>query len=263
MSCVTCSCSPYTFLPSYILFQQKKNWCSWSCNTVTCENNFLSRMFEFPVSISRDRWWGSTLLSKWHSDVLLSTSDWPPFYQPSTLADASWYVNVILEPLLKLQPQQFIHHRFIVIGRNGVFTVISPHHHAVPALLIFVRSSSLGLLPFYRCLLCCSRIIYWLRQPSTSSIAGDCLCRGGCSTIIATARAVSQLPDTHRQRAVNGSRSSKKKESSCCLPKSCNHPIRTPMQLIQLRCRLPHSSYFLQHPKETRNFIHRAGLFSS
>lgn len=47
-------------------------------------------MFEFPVSISRDRWRGPTLLSKWHSDVLLSTSDWPPFYQPSTLVCQLW-----------------------------------------------------------------------------------------------------------------------------------------------------------------------------
>lgn len=56
-------------------------------------------MFEFPVSISRDRWWGSTLLSKWHSDVLPSTSDWPPFYQPSTLVSTTgnWYINVNLE----------------------------------------------------------------------------------------------------------------------------------------------------------------------
>lgn len=62
-------------------------------------------MFEFPVSISRDRWWGSTLLSKWHSDVLLPTSVWPPLYQPSTIASTvgSCYINISLEQLLNLQ----------------------------------------------------------------------------------------------------------------------------------------------------------------
>lgn len=110
-----------------------KNWCSWSCNTVTCKINVLSRMFEFPVSISRDRWWGSTLLSKWHSDVLLSASDWPPFYQPSTLADASWYVNVILEHCWNfnsaVHPPSIHRH-----WRNGVFAIISSHHPVPVAL---------------------------------------------------------------------------------------------------------------------------------
>jgi len=66
-------------------------------------------VFEFPVSISRDRWWGSTLLSKWQN------SDAPHYIRlaaflsavnPSVSCSGSWYPNVILEPPTNLQLQQ-------------------------------------------------------------------------------------------------------------------------------------------------------------
>lgn len=135
-----------------------KNWCSWSCNIVTYKINVLSRMFEFPVSISRDRWWGSTLLSKWHSDVLLSTSDWPPFYQPSTLADASWYVNVILEHcwnfnLSTSSSSDSSSSEEQRIRKNIVASSCSWSSHLYMELC-------LGLLPFCSCLRCCNYAIY-------------------------------------------------------------------------------------------------------
>lgn len=85
-----------------------------------------------PVSISRDRWWGSTLLSKWHLGVLLSTSDRPPFYHPSTLASAggSRYLSVTLEPPTNLQLQQQRHRR----GRcNIVVDMLSSRDWPQPA----------------------------------------------------------------------------------------------------------------------------------
>lgn len=124
-------------------------------------------MFEFPVSISRDRWWGSTLLSKWHSDVLLSASDWPPFYQPSTLADASWYVNVILEHCWNfnsaVHPPSIHRH-----WRNGVFAIISSHHPVPVALPVaFYHSADV--------FVAVTASTSW----SSSSPVRDCLVRGG------------------------------------------------------------------------------------
>lgn len=82
-------CIPFQAYPLSTKKKQKKRLKNWfvadPATYWTVQSQSLSYVFEFPVSISRDRWWGPTLLSKWHSDVLLSTSDWPPFYQPSTL----------------------------------------------------------------------------------------------------------------------------------------------------------------------------------
>lgn len=59
-------------------------------------------------------------MSKWHSDVLLSTSDWPPFYQPSTTlasAGGSRYLNITLEPPTNLQLQQLRRRRGFVVDK--------------------------------------------------------------------------------------------------------------------------------------------------
>lgn len=111
-----------------------------------CERNVLSHMFEFPVSISRDRWWGSTLLSKWHSDVLLPTSVWPPLYQPSTIASTvgSCYINISLEQLLNLQ---HLGCSGIVITSSRETTSHRNFHRIMLILLILFISSYFGALP--------------------------------------------------------------------------------------------------------------------